>query len=149
LNRDEVEEWLTQWGIYHRGHEKNHNDFDPENHVYKIEKSNVFRPYTPNTNTYEQIIGKPVGENKMVVGADPKHIDIHKVETIDKLIPGRPMLEILLLKELYINIPVNPNNRKERGESWIAKKWGVGRQVVKSVHTRLIQFIQNELELTN
>jgi hypothetical protein len=145
MDRADAIEWLTQWGIASRVH--NICGWYSIGPLGRIEAENVHRVNIPQPNTESAVQGIS-GDDRPLYGPDPKQIDRYKVQAIDRVIDNVGMFERRIANELYIKIPVNPNNRRQKGESWVASKLGVSRKVVRTAHSKLILFIQNDLELT-
>ena len=143
LDRVEIVDMLTQWGIANRVH--NICGWYSVGPLGRIENENVHRVNIPQPNTEKAVQGLSEDDKPIRVGADPKHIDRYKVQAIDNIIMIAAPLEKSVARELYINIPVNPRNRRQKGESWVAAKLNIGRKAVRNSHSRLILLIQNEL----
>lgn len=139
MTRDEVKDYLTHWGIAHRCN--NICGWDNESILYKIMKSAIQIVDFKKPTTTKEIEGELVGENKQQVGADAKQLDHHKVVAIDDIISTltktAPEL-VVIANRLYVE------NRSERVA---ATNLGITRKRVRTLHSNLILFIQNEMEL--
>jgi len=145
MNRDDVIEILTQWGISNRVH--NYCGWYTVSVLGRIENENVHRVNIPQPNTEKAIQGLSEDDKPIKVGADPKQLDKHMIKAIESIMTIASPLERSIATQLYVKIPINPKNRRQRGESWVASKLMISRDKVRAAHNRLILLIQNEIEL--
>lgn len=139
MNRDEVIDWLTHWGIANRC--PNICGWDNESILYKIMKSAIQIVDFKKPTSLKEIAGELVGENKQKVGADAKQLDHHKIVAIEQIMKTMTKVEPLAVTvagKIYVE------NKSERATAAVMN---LSRQNVRTLHTKLIMFIQNELEL--
>lgn len=139
MTRDEVIDWLTHWGIHNRC--PNICGWDNESILYKIMKSAIQVVDFRKPNTPKEIEGELVGENKVKVGADAKQIDLYKVQAIDKIMHTMSDIEplcVVVASKIYVE------NKSQRATAAVMN---LSRQNVRTLHSKLVLFIQNEMEL--